>query len=744
MLGFFSPGNSVSRYVGIWYNETQIQSVVWVANRESPISSESGILTVGNAGNLMVLDGYGNQIWYTNSPAVPGNSTSTAILMDTGNLILSSSKSVGDQGKAIWQSFDDPTDTFLPDMKVYIDVQSDEDRVFTSWKSENDPSIGKYSMGIDPRGSPQIVIWDGLNRHWRSGHWNGIIFTGIPTMRTLYSYGFKLIKESGTFYFTYTLPNASVLMRFRIHPDGIEEQLRWDEGTSKWSIVQLQPSNDCEVYNRCGAYGMCNVMEKPICSCLKGFVPKYESEWEGENWSGGCVRRTNLGCGNTSSEIGVAEGEPVDGFLKIEGAKLPDFASLVMVEKIDECRQNCLKNCSCHAYAFVSGINCMVWSGDLVDMQRFVDGGNDLYIRIARSELGNKRKISKLLIILLAVIGIFFISVSIWILLRARARASGPMRLSGGLSLRRSVCRGIGRTSSKRGSSSSTRGRRWMPHPEAAAAATSVIVSDAEPDFFDSCFSTEALETDILGHGNQGWHLYSEESGHGFTRSRSNEKIIDDESFRPSDTHADGKYSRSGRENRGSFSQKDWKCHSRENGGSPNGPGRPLDVSDQRSVDGTITVNSHLHSDFVNTWDHYKSGGVNGLSTGQRFESENSLGSIDWKPLKWARSESMCSRGSGLSNSSSSKSMGVDSSEARAEAQMGNVTPVQSPSGDVVAFDTSAVAPSEETSAKKKPRLGWGEALAKYEKQKVDGPDDIAANNEAFYCGRTEPLQLQV
>ncbi|KAE9444606.1 hypothetical protein C3L33_23496, partial [Rhododendron williamsianum] len=72
--------------------------------------------------------------------------------MDTGNLILSSSESIGDQGKAIWQSFDDPTDTFLPDMKVYIDVQSDEDRVFTSWKSKNDPSIGKYSMGIDPRG----------------------------------------------------------------------------------------------------------------------------------------------------------------------------------------------------------------------------------------------------------------------------------------------------------------------------------------------------------------------------------------------------------------------------------------------------------------------------------------------------------------------------------------------------------------------------------------------------------------
>lgn len=250
----------------------------------------------------------------------------------------------------------------------------------------------------------------------------------------------------------------------------------------------------------------------------------------------------------------------------------------------------------------------------------------------------------------------------------------------------------------------------------------------------------------VEGHSKQGgWHLYSEESGHGFTRSWSNERSIDDESFRPSDSRTDGKYSRNGRENRGSFSQKDWKSHSRENGGSPNCPGRPLDVSDQRSVDGIITVNSLPHSDFVNTWDHDKTGGVNGLGgTGQRFESENSLGSIDWKPLKWARSGSMCSRGSGLSNSSSSKSMGVDSSEARADAQMGNVTPVQSPSGDVVACATSAVAPSEETSAKKKPRLGWGEGLAKYEKKKVDGPDDIAANNEAGYCGRTEPLQLQV
>lgn len=122
VLGFFSPGNSTSRYVGIWYNITPFQSIVWVANRDSPLSGEFGILTVGSSGNLMVLDGYGNSLWSTNSPHLQGNSSSTATLMDTGNLILSGSECVGDQENAFWQSFNEPTDTFLPDMKVYIDV----------------------------------------------------------------------------------------------------------------------------------------------------------------------------------------------------------------------------------------------------------------------------------------------------------------------------------------------------------------------------------------------------------------------------------------------------------------------------------------------------------------------------------------------------------------------------------------------------------------------------------------------
>uniref|UniRef100_A0A7N2LK54 Bulb-type lectin domain-containing protein n=1 Tax=Quercus lobata TaxID=97700 RepID=A0A7N2LK54_QUELO len=41
-LGFFSPGNSTNRYLGIWYKNIPVTTVVWVANRSIPIKDLSG------------------------------------------------------------------------------------------------------------------------------------------------------------------------------------------------------------------------------------------------------------------------------------------------------------------------------------------------------------------------------------------------------------------------------------------------------------------------------------------------------------------------------------------------------------------------------------------------------------------------------------------------------------------------------------------------------------------------------
>lgn len=64
-LGFFSPRNSSLRYVGIWYYGLPDQTVTWVANRDAPISGNSGVFGIQNNGSLSLSDGNGTIYWST-------------------------------------------------------------------------------------------------------------------------------------------------------------------------------------------------------------------------------------------------------------------------------------------------------------------------------------------------------------------------------------------------------------------------------------------------------------------------------------------------------------------------------------------------------------------------------------------------------------------------------------------------------------------------------------------------------
>ncbi|XP_052301200.1 G-type lectin S-receptor-like serine/threonine-protein kinase B120 isoform X5 [Populus trichocarpa] len=406
-LGFFSPGNSTSRYVGVRYSKIQDQAVIWVANRDKPISGTDGVLRIGEDGNLMVVDGNGSSVWSSNASFVSSNTT--LMLDTTGNLILSSNDSIGDTDKAYWQSFNNPTDTYLPHMKVLIG--SAEIHAFTSWKSTSDPSPGNFTMGVDPRGAPQIVVWEQSRRRWRSGHWNAQIFSGVPSMAasTTYRYGFKVTPgNDGKFYLTYNPSDPSELMKFQITWNGFEEQKRWNESTKAWQVMQSQPSEECEKYNHCGNFGVCTPSGSPNCRCLEGFQPRHPDQWRLGNWSGGCERRSPLQCQRNASNGGE------DGFKAVRCTKLPDFADVYQLSS-DDCKKWCQNNCSCKAYAHVTGIQCMIWNGDLTDVQNHMQSGNTLYMRLAYSELDHSR-MSTYVIVLIVSAGLAFLAICIWLL----------------------------------------------------------------------------------------------------------------------------------------------------------------------------------------------------------------------------------------------------------------------------------------------------------------------------------------
>ncbi|KAF6161950.1 hypothetical protein GIB67_014152 [Kingdonia uniflora] len=175
----------------------------------------------------------------------------------------------------------------------------------------------------------------------------------------------------------------STLKIFYLDSEGTNVGETW-EAEKEWVKSWSAPRVLCDIYDTCGFFGICNISTSQICSCLKGFRPKFLKEWTAGNWSGGCVRRTQLQY--ERSDTNGKNGKK-DVFLKLERVKVPDFANWVSAANLQDCKQDCLNNCSCVAHSYVTGIGCMLWNGDLLDMQKFDAAGVDLYIRVAGIEL---------------------------------------------------------------------------------------------------------------------------------------------------------------------------------------------------------------------------------------------------------------------------------------------------------------------------------------------------------------------
>ncbi|XP_057996592.1 G-type lectin S-receptor-like serine/threonine-protein kinase At1g61440 [Hevea brasiliensis] len=84
-VGFFSPNNSQNQYVGIWNKHFSPRWVVWVANREKPVSNSLASLKSGSDGNLRLVDGKQETIWSTSITRPSSNSNvSLGLLSDNG------------------------------------------------------------------------------------------------------------------------------------------------------------------------------------------------------------------------------------------------------------------------------------------------------------------------------------------------------------------------------------------------------------------------------------------------------------------------------------------------------------------------------------------------------------------------------------------------------------------------------------------------------------------------------------
>ncbi|CAI0468013.1 unnamed protein product [Linum tenue] len=385
-LGFFSPGVSSNRYLGIWFTQVSIQTVVWVANRDNPINDTSGVLSCSGTNTTTSTTLWSTKIPASSSPVAGGKSM--ARLLDTGNLVILLQQEPTKASDAN-NSFDHPTDTVLASMKLGLDRETGINRIIRSWKSPDDPATGDTSYYLDPNGSPQLMLYKGQTKKWRSGMWNGIRWSGVAYMSRGFTsiFNTSVVNDDNESTVVWGVTDPTIIFRIYTHPSGNVRRATWNGQRGEWFESFYMPKDPCDYYGQCGPNGNCDPNRDAgefVCSCIPGFEPKILADWSMNDGSSGCVRKRsrNSSCGR--------DGE---GFVKLENAKVPDSMTgrLNKGMYLDMCRQECLKNCSCTAYAssdLASGIGCVTLYGDLLDTRVFADGGQDLYVRVDAIELG--------------------------------------------------------------------------------------------------------------------------------------------------------------------------------------------------------------------------------------------------------------------------------------------------------------------------------------------------------------------
>ncbi|KAM3383007.1 G-type lectin S-receptor-like serine/threonine-protein kinase [Capsicum galapagoense] len=225
-LEFFSLDANKTHYIGIFYNFPSNATLypddhqpVWVANRDDPVPYAPGNnLTLDDDGKLKIFYGRNSFVLLSTYNAATRNASVT--LFDNGNFVLVELNTNVSVNRTLWQSFDYPTDTLLPGMKLGRNVKTGEVWSLTSWISEDVPASGSFTIGIDTNDIDQLVIWWLGSVYWTSGRWGNGTFGNVSRV-SHYDYAeFRFVSTEDEKYVTYSVNETRTLSRYAIDSFG--------------------------------------------------------------------------------------------------------------------------------------------------------------------------------------------------------------------------------------------------------------------------------------------------------------------------------------------------------------------------------------------------------------------------------------------------------------------------------------------------------------------------------------------
>ncbi|KAJ0789605.1 putative protein kinase RLK-Pelle-SD-2b family [Helianthus annuus] len=330
--GFYKVG--INAYIfSIWF--TQPLTVVWMANRDVPVNGKHSKLTLYKDGNLVLKDTDGSVVWSTATQTT--NGSLVLQLEDTGNLVL---YQVNGHPYILWQSFDYPTDTLLPDQLFSRNSQ------LVSSRSRMNFSSGYFKLYFENNNvlsllynGPEItsVYWpEPYLKTWEAGR---STYNNSRVAKLDSNGEFNSSDEFGFFVSDFGKRGRQRIMK--VDSDGnIRVYSLIDQKDEKKWVVQWQAfSTPCKIHGVCGPNSLCTYSQQTgrTCTCVHGYKMKNPNDW-----SHGC--------------------EPV--FKPCQQGEEQDYVVLPHAEyygydfnylensTLEACKQVCMNDCKCKGFQY--------------------------------------------------------------------------------------------------------------------------------------------------------------------------------------------------------------------------------------------------------------------------------------------------------------------------------------------------------------------------------------------------------
>ncbi|GFZ10214.1 lectin protein kinase family protein [Actinidia rufa] len=336
--GFYSVGENAYCFA-IWFAEPLYNgnhTIVWMANRDQPVNGRLSKLSLLKNGNLVLTDAAQLTVWASDTVSI---SPLRLLLLDTGNLVLFTLE----ERVILWESFDSPTDTLLPNQRLTRTTR------LVSSRSQSNYSSGFYKLFFDDENLLRLR------------------FEG---------------PEVSSIYWPPPWLNSWQAGRLTMDVDGNVRLYSLDKSTKRWNVSWQAILQPCTIHGVCGPNALCTYVpgEKSgrRCSCLPGYRRKSPTEW-----SLGCEPDFSFSC--NGSEFGFIHLKHVEFY----GYDIMFYSNYTL----ESCKNECLKRCDCYGFQYkfdyVNHYYLCYTKSLLLNGYRSPGFGDSFYVKLSKTSLSS-------------------------------------------------------------------------------------------------------------------------------------------------------------------------------------------------------------------------------------------------------------------------------------------------------------------------------------------------------------------